>query len=236
MQANSVVFKYVIVRGATIRELINPAVQELREAPQNWPVVVKIAAGINDVTQLITTEQGKVIVSSNKSSEDIIQELVRFKRILQEYREDALVGFVTIPTACVGKFQQYQNNRVTLLSDLAISVEQLRIERLVRRVNTKILAANSVYQYGPQGTPRQVYWHSTITRPSKRRDLDGNQVTARRNNERYLYDGLHAISSIKQKWFRELYKAVRKEAETLSQRYWEKRRREFCAGSFRRRH
>lgn len=205
---------FIAQRGAKIDDLCRPTIELIRSLPLHEPVIVKLAAGINNLTQFKNIRQNNTLVSSRITRAEVFQELISFKQTIKRSARVVLVGIVNIPVLSFEKYHNYKGyGRV--LTRREIDHEQLRVEQILDQVNKDIERENGYYQTGFVRGPRSVYWDRTVRRSSKRRNRDNHMVTTVRSHFRYLYDGLHATSYLKHKWFGEMCRAINKEITTL---------------------
>ena len=89
---------FCVKRGAKIDDLIGESLEKLKEVRTDLPLIVKIAAGINNLTKFTRHQGGKELIASDISIAEVCNKLDSLKSKIKEARSDALVGFVTIPT------------------------------------------------------------------------------------------------------------------------------------------
>ena len=160
-------------------------------------------------------EGGKELGLSGKDSLSIFNELKHFKTQIKEVCPQALVGFVTIPTLSFEKNIQCRQNEgkltVSKYSSTEICRLQCQLDQELSDINSRIKFENSLRQVGHEKGCMTISLHSTISRTSKKRNRRGKLRTVVRNNFDDLYDGLHAVSHLKQKWFYSICCCVQKE-------------------------
>jgi len=208
---------FVIKRGACVEDLVEPTVQLLqqKEFRNADIVVVKLVAGINNFTSIISHSEGKELTLSHTSELGVFQKIVAFKERVKKVCPQALVGFATIPTLSFQKNIQHRIEVGKLRKSKYSSGEILRFqqeldEKLVQ-INARIKFDNSRKQTGHSKGCLTVSLHRDITRESKRRNRGGKLRVVTRNTFNQLYDGLHAKSELKLKWFERLCKALKSE-------------------------
>lgn len=205
---------FIVRRGGTIQDLLPLTLARLRQYNEEDWVILKLAAGINNLTKLVNTgHRGKrVLVRSSVSADDILSLLLNFKEEVINIRPTTVVSFVTVPTASFAKFQEFRHLASPFLSEEAILSNQTDLDAVLDTVNIRIAEANAV-QHGV--IPRTLSWHASIRRKSKRRNKSGRLRADLRTRLGQLYDGLHAVSTLKHRWFQETYKAFSIEREAL---------------------
>ena len=197
---------FVIIGGAKIYNLIGPTIRKLNSYSASDRVVVRLAAGINDLTafRYDLTHEYRVLKPSNHCAESLFFELDNFKRAIQTARPYALVSFATIPPMSFCKFQESRKLLAPLLSKDDIQTFQRNHDAVIDEVNTKIVTHNSIPQSGV--VLRTLSWHNSV-RKLEKRTRRGKVRCDKRNHFAHLYDGLHGDSKLKQRWFSEMYKS-----------------------------
>ena len=214
---------YVVVRGAKVEDLVAPSLEKVKNTRSDLPIFVKIACGINNLTKFKVHDGGKELKPSECPSSELIGKLASFKKKIKEIRPDSLVGFVTIPTLSIEKYNTHLRNRGLLwdpeLSKSGLEAAQKTVDSALDDVNAWIKRENCEKQANHNRGCRTVSWHNTITKRSKVKRKSGQYKIVFKKDYKLLYDGLHAVSYVKQKWFREVIKAVKCEVEfTLRER------------------
>ena len=192
--------KYILKRGAKIDDLLPVTINHLGSVPYRDFALIKIAAGINDLTAFTdtTSASGKrVLKRSDLTPEQVITKLKKFKESLFSAHFNSIVTFVSIPPASCRKFQayKYKNLDTPILSDEDLASNQTSLDQAVNTVNSFIHSANREPQFGI--TPRSLSWHTSVRKKSKRRKRSGQYSVTLRNDFARLYDGLHAVSVLK---------------------------------------
>ena len=116
-----------------------------------------------------------------------------------------MILIVTIALASFAKFQACNNLRSPILTEDELRCNQTQLDSLLDQVNVRIRAFNNKLQLGISA--RTLSWHTSVRKPSKRRTRSGAYNTSLRNDFSQLYDGLHAKSTLKRKWYNELYRS-----------------------------
>ena len=214
---------YVIQRGATIDQLIKRTHQEILKLNiQKQHVLVKIAAGINDILNKHQDHTGVHIKLSSYTAENIIDKLLTFRSVVKTLIPTALVGFVTIPTAHLPSIQQHNlQAKKTELSSAqspdSLEKQQSSLNLLINDINARIRILNSSKQTGCVRGCWTVSWHTFIAKQHIKRSGKGRTP---KKHTRYMYDklynGLHAKSDVKKIWFELLVKAFAAEIEYVT--------------------
>ena len=181
---------------------------------QNYEV--KLAAGINDLTVFTesTHSRAKVLQKSDLSLDGLFAKYTNFKQQVLGCRATAIVSFVTIPPASFAKFQASKSLSVPILSEADLTYNQKQLDFLLEQANARIRALNSELQLGVSS--RTLSWHTSIRKSSKRKNRSGHYTTLR-NDFSHLYDGLHAKSDLKKKWYSELLRSFELDKLSLQQ-------------------
>ena len=207
---------FVVIRGAKIYNLVGPTIRKLNSYSSTDRVVVRLAAGINDLTafQYDATHEYRVLKPSNHSAESLFRELDNFKRAIQTARPSAIVSFTTIPPMSFYKFQKSKKLPVSLLSEDDIQSFQRSHDTVIDEVNNRIIEHNSIRQSGL--VLRTLSWHNSVRKVEKRTHRNKTK-RVKRNHFAHLYDGLHGDSKLKQRWFSELYSSFVRDYTALQQ-------------------
>lgn len=194
------------LRGAKISSLITPTIRKLRSYNTSDLVIVRLAAGINDLTTFIRNSSGgSVLKPSDHTSDTLLSELRQFKEAILSFRpEHTLVTFTTIPPASFSKFQASRKLDAPIISEENLVIYQQQLDTKLDIINERIIDLNSQPQCGIK--LRTLSWHNTIRKACNRKRGD-TIVSTRRNHFVHLYDGLHATSKLKQRWFKQVYEA-----------------------------
>lgn len=209
---------YIIQRGATIEQLTSRTRTEIVSLTTKKYILVKIAAGINDILEKYTDCTGTHIrLSTTSSAETIINKLLVFRSVVKTLIPSALVGFVTIPTAHLPSIQQHNiDSKKTIPSSAypleTLQQEQSKLNTLIDEINNRIRTLNSNEQAFCTRGCWTVSWHSYIAKLHSKRSGKGRPA---KKHTRYmygnLYDGLHAVSTVKRAWFQLVLRSFRAE-------------------------
>lgn len=209
--------EFVLRRGAKIEELVDPTVDLLKEQRFKAAdiVVVKVAAGINNLTFIDSHKSGREISRSSTTDLALFNKIKDFKQKIKEVCPNALVGFATIPTLSFKKNIEYRIRKGNLVKSKHTKHEidhiQNELDETVGKVNTRIKLENSNRQVGHRKGCLTVSLHRDVAKQTKRRNRSGRLRVIEKNSFKQLYDGLHAESSLKHKWFDKLCQAVKTE-------------------------
>lgn len=203
------------LRGAKICSLINPTLRKLGSYAASDLVIVRLAAGINDLTTFIRNESGKAVLKPSSHTPDtLLFELRRFREAVLSFRpRNTLVTFTTIPPASFKKFQASRNLDTPIIDEENLVVYQNELDRKLDTINEQIIGLNSQPQRGIK--LRTLSWHNTIRKSAKRKRGD-TTVNVKRNHFVHLYDGLHATSKLKKRWYRQVYQAFKIDLDVIS--------------------
>lgn len=220
-QPGDLKFEYVLRRGALVNDLVDETLKLLRRYGDRV-LVVKIALGINEFTCFVSHRNGTELRFSSINEKTVFDKLIEFKHKIKSVNKSCLVGFITIPPISFEKNRQYRLDigklKESTFSDLQIVEFQDKLNEQVSLLNTRIRLENSTQQSGHRKGCRTISWHNDIVRLSKVRNRRGVLRNRIRNDFSKLYDGIHATSYLKQKWFKELCKCVEAELKyTISE-------------------
>ena len=206
---------YCVARGATIADLRTEVLDRLKYKRSRYPIIIKIAAGINNLTQK-TPHEGSSVLKPNLV--DISTELLSLRDEIKKSHK-AVVTFITIPPAIFDVSQQYKLDNGVIKSSLYSTRElasfQTAHNEAVKDLNKQIKRWNAATQ--EDITPQTASWDNIVLRPTKRRQSSGYHRSTSRLDRKSLYDGLHGTSVTKQKWFNMLHHSIQQEINKLEQ-------------------
>ena len=209
---------FIIRRGAKVSDLVRPTLAKLRSYSQQDRLIIKVAVGINNLTKFIydPTHRRRVLTRSSLDANSLLALLEDFRAQVVSTRPNSIVSFCTIPTASFAKFQLSRRLTAPILSEAELYTAQEDLDTVLDSVNSRIPALNvgSLSSF-ISITPHNLAWHSHIRRVSKRMSRSGKLRSSVRSNFSQLYDGLHATSSLKKRWFLDLYKSFARERQAL---------------------
>ena len=196
---------YIIKPGAKIRDLQDDAIALIGGLPKTkTKVIVKIAAGINNLTEKINHQRSYEIKPSAASANNILAELVNLKRKIKEVRPDSYVSYMTIPP--VNFLQQLTHWEGTRRPAQPTFDEdkrrefQRQHELKINDINSNINALNHALQNNIRC--QTASWHSVVLRRQKGR----NRLIVSA-----LADGIHGTESTKRKWHESFRQSIEKE-------------------------
>ncbi|KAJ8048288.1 hypothetical protein HOLleu_00541 [Holothuria leucospilota] len=207
---------YVIKRGARVADLLEPTLSKLRQWREDDFIVTRVAAGINDLTELFSlpTHTKRVLRRSAVTSSDLVREFSQFKSACLRLRPKCIVIFTTIPPASFSKFQLSKCLPQPILTAEQLQRNQADLDSTLDSVNSSIKDLNQEAQHGI--VFQTLSWHTTVRKPTKRKSRSGNYTRTIRNDFSPLYDGLHAKSTTKNRWFTLLHKLFAKDLQQLT--------------------
>lgn len=204
----------ISIRGAKIYNLVGPGVRKLHSYNTSDQIIVRLAAGVNDLTTFVydSLHNKRVLKPSQHTADSLFSELMKFKEAIISARQNTIVLFTTIPTASLAKFQNSKKLRVQILSDNDLHIYQHELDATIDDINSQIIRHNKVMQHGV--VLRTLCWHSSI-RKSARRNRRGKTTHIVRNHFAHLYDGLHGDSKLKTQWHLAMYKLFATDRQAL---------------------
>lgn len=205
----------VTLRGAKIDDLNKTGIDHIKTANKTRPLLICIAAGINNLTKFKRDNNKKTLIPQKVTAEEIFAKLKNLKTHIKRIRGDAYVQIAHIPTLSYRKYNKYLSQKVELTSDDELTIkddetdieyldEQNYTDSIVDEINKRIFDENSKPQSAAEQGAPPLFWNRDVRRISKRKQRGGNNRTQIRNNFCKLYDGLHATHELKLKWFKDL--------------------------------
>ena len=208
-QPSDLNIRYYIERGAKINDLKKDAVSTLESVAHKFnsnevkTVCIKTAAGINNLTKFTTINGQRILSCSLESADQVFQELKDLRKHILNFIPSALISFVTVPSVDLLTFNEHHCKEFLVK-------EQISLETKVDQLNTLIKAFNC------RATAQTVSFHNSVQKRSIKKDKRGRRRIKFSYVYKVLYDGLHASSEIKHKWFEEIIKPFRKEVSYVS--------------------
>jgi hypothetical protein len=209
----------IICRGARIDRVGSSIHSCLRRIPVTDIVVVRICAGINELTYKSHHDGGVEITL--QPYQNLLQHILQLKESIRKAHPKSLVGIATIPPINF-KIAQHHYIDKGLLSkphqteeDLKKSQEKLNAT--IAEINARIIIENKINQYIPElGTaiPTQLFLHQDILKTSIKK-------TGRRRRIRIhiqdttLPDGIHPCERVSNKWFAKIHENFVKEIDRV---------------------
>lgn len=200
---------YVIKPGAKIIDLTSDAIDKIRDIPVvNTKVLVKIAAGINNLNSKISRPGCYEIAPSAVEPENLLHELNELKDRLKEIRSDIIVSYITIPPVNYLQQLKYWQDKKRLTNPIHPEHDRLRFqkehEEKIIQINKQIKEHNCNEQQLIRCQTSS--WHSEVLRLQKGKHR--LVVSA-------LVDGIHASDTVKQRWHKNYHQSVQKEIRQL---------------------
>lgn len=203
---------YVIRRGKTIEELTDLAFEKLKDYSSTQHFSFKFCAGINNFLSKEYFNDGSVAIRPSRLSPDrFIETLADIKSRVKCRFPNATVAFATIPSVSFEHIQSYRLDsgllRSIKYSPHEIAEFQTVITQTLNRVNSEITEINKLERRWT------IQWAEVIKKHHKKKCGRGNKNSTLTDSYHFdrLYDGLHAKSEIKNKWFLLVVKACRRE-------------------------
>ncbi|MES9880272.1 MAG: hypothetical protein ABW185_05255 [Sedimenticola sp.] len=212
--------EYIIVRGATVSSLQRETLHYLHKYTDHEEKLnIKVCVGINDLLRKVNG----VTTVSDIGVESLFHKLKQFKSVVQSERPNALFGFVTIPHCsladygefCAQKKNKTKSNPPANVSQNDLVATQSVLNQKVNDINRMLITENfSATKIGIR--PLTVQFHKEILHlHTKRAGKKKKNKTVHSYHFSRLYDGLHAKSHIKRKWFRSLVQIFKRESNAL---------------------
>lgn len=215
-QPSNLEISYVISRGKTVEQLYDQTVTELWWVPSDKKLSFKICAGINNfIEKEYLGAQGTEFRPSQTTPEFFIESLANIKSKLKARFPNSRVAFGTIPPVHFGELQQ-SRLRSGLLKTAKYSAAELsefqdRVSAKLTLVNSEIIELNKLERVWTLGLAEIIVKHHK--KSCGRSNVKSKKVTSQHFQR--MYDGLHAKSHIKQKWFNLIIKACQRESEQV---------------------
>lgn len=198
---------YCIKRGARIEDLIESAVNFLERIDSNRLVIVKVAAGINNLTVLdrLTRE----ISPSNTTAQAILNDLVRLKNAIQLCHPKCLVSFCTIPPVNFRVYAEYQQKKGGSYGSKPEQTLRAYTDQVIAKVveiNRAIKITNSISQLGVSLNTASFHSNCLQDKPNNK-----HRIVVKS-----MYDGLHPTRATALVWYNKIHRHAAKECEDAS--------------------
>lgn len=205
---------YISIPGAKILDLLQPILTKLSELPTRSRILLKIAAGINNLTKKYhhrrrtqLSRAGRAyyeIAPSHYTADHIIYHLSVLKYHIKRAYPKVIVSYITIPPADFDGHYNYQQRKALGTKQIFTQEEREIHQRIhldeIEHINQRINSENTSRQQGIK--PQTVSWHTKI-------------IKRKTNGTRYLwynlYDGLHGTVGANKYLHRQLHTAYVKE-------------------------
>ncbi|MES9904276.1 MAG: hypothetical protein ABW168_16575 [Sedimenticola sp.] len=168
---------------------------------------MKVCVGINDLLNKTRHKFGSELELANISLDAIFDCFRHFKQSVKLQRPNTLFAFITIPHFSFLGYRDFSiaNKKLSRskFTEDELKKFQITLNEKINEINDFLINEN-VTDNSELGRPLSVLWHKEIRhqhthrsgRCRKKRTLVYSYHFSR------LYDGLHAKSHIKRKWFR----------------------------------
>ena len=195
---------YISRSGAKIQDLILPVQQNLYPINPNRPVVVKLAAGICDITDKSKTHKGIAKITFQKGNcHDIISQFRHFRTKILQTHPKSLVSVATIPPAnLVTANERAEPSTSRKKEILAQSWKQIEH---VYQLNTEIIKLN--YENQELGRPTTPLLCATCLKKKK-----GNKLVPIVSA---LSDGVHGTRLTQVKWLKLIHQSIKRDINKL---------------------
>jgi hypothetical protein len=201
-QPRDFLVKYCIVRGAKVKKLQEEFLEQIKTENFNqyFPIIVKIAVGLNNFTILTENKLGtKELFYSGVKADDVFLELLEFKQVVKENIPRALIGFITVPPVSLRKFREYSasnepDNKYEQ-SDIQLANDQNIIESEIEILNSKLSFENCKKQDGHLKGCRTISWHNSVWRLSKVKEGKGTSILIKQTFVNYMTECMAHLSS-----------------------------------------
>lgn len=196
---------YIIQRGANVDQLKEKTIQTLQSkgVSADGRIEIKLCAGINEFLCRERHDGGSETKLSDVSVHEVVNKFFAFTSGIKCVYVNAEISFATIPHMSFEKYQQHCLTNKSL-SKPKYSKEQVQefqnnLNRKVNELNRLLITENT------KNSVKTVFLHSDISKShTKRKGRNKRKVTQVSYHFSRLYDGLHACSEIKRKWFEKL--------------------------------
>lgn len=196
---------YVIQRGAKVNQLKDKTLQTLQAVGigKDCQVEIKLCAGINEFLSREHHEGGIETKLSDINVHDIVHKFISFKTDVKSIYLNAQVSFATVPHMSFEKYRMHCIKNKTLSKPKYSTEEnqafQKSLNTKVNEVNKLLIAENT------KNSAKTVFLHSDICKShTKRKGRNKRKVSQLSYHFGRLYDGLHACSETKRKWFEKI--------------------------------
>jgi hypothetical protein len=209
----------IICRGARIDRVSSAIASKLRRIPESDFVIIRICAGINELTYRYHHEDGVELVPHTQ--QNLLQHLLELKEHIRKQRPLSLVGIATIPIINFKRAQEYYVERgwlkKPLFDKIATEQHQQALSDTLAIINSRITKENTIKQYLPDlGTvlPTQCFLHQDIEKYSIRKRGNKRRIRKHIQNSA-LPDGIHPCDRISDKWHTCIHNNFLREVERV---------------------
>ena len=189
----------IFKRGAKLEDL-ECLFDDISEAigGRHSPVIVVIAAGINNLTRFV--DESRELVPSGVSAEELLLSFLNLREAIKRHFSWSFVIVATLPPIDFYKYNSYREEKGKLTVTIPLLEHNNNTDDVVKTVieiNEKINKINTVDQF--QVRPKTISLHSNVL---NRRD---KKFKLLKNS---LYDGLHPTRLTELTWLRKIHSVV----------------------------
>ena len=200
---------YISIPGAKITNLLSQSLEEIEQIPkENTKLLIKIAAGINDLTVKRNNGHGYELAPSSTTTRAVLNRLLNIKEEIKKKRPDAIISFVTIPPINFYQQLRFWVDKKRLQKPIYDYTKrktfQTAHEITIADINKNINSLNHRKQHGV--TCQTASWHTEVLKTQKGK----TKLIACS-----LYDGVHGTIEVKKKWHAKFHQAIQKEIKQI---------------------
>lgn len=205
--------KFIAIRGARVQDLLEPTLSYISGIDHKIPILLKLAAGINNFTKKNKNRYNETEISLNYiSPNEVFLQLTNFVEHVKRAHINSVVTICGIPTANLRIIQQH-SVKLGRLRHPSVSEDTLKLKTDllnidVEIVNQKIAALNKKPQCSI--IPYTASLDSYV--------LKKKSGGKRRYMVQSLPDGLHGSDLVQLNWLNCIWKSLMKEATSLEER------------------
>jgi hypothetical protein len=211
----------IVVSGARIPQLLSETLVRLSTFPTKDIFMVRLGAGINELTKKIHHENGCEVVLNEHPS--LWENVLSFKDEIRRTHPNTLVSLCTIPPvdfeACHKFYIQRGWLKKSILTESSRKAQQEELKSILTHTNHLISVENKKEQLVKGAgfvTPSQLYFHQEIERTFTKRKKDGTKKTTKHIRQDTLVDGIHPTRYVAGKWFELVHINFFKEVHKLN--------------------
>ena len=191
---------YISKSGAKIEDLIAPVIQTLEPINPNRPVVLKLVAGICNITSKNRTPQRETQITYQETINisDLISQFRHFREVVLETHPKSLVSVATIPPANLVTVNQ--KVRTPVYSSREILRQSRAQMKDVCELNKKIIQLN--YESQELARPTTPLLSATCVKVKKGKlsPIVGA-----------LPDGIHGTKKVQEKWLSLIHRSIERD-------------------------
>jgi hypothetical protein len=210
----------IVIRGARISHLLQDTICRLKSISKEDIKIVKLCAGINEITKKIRHKSGSEIVVDLEQC--LWQHILEYKSAIRVNYPNALVGICTIPpvdlNASLEHYKQKGWLKESVIGEEDRIYQQQQITETLTHINHLIVTENKKPQHIPQVgdiTPSQFFFHQEVERTYTRKRKDGSRRTTKHIRTNSLSDGVHPTDEVAQKLFEVMHETIKKEIDKI---------------------